>query len=97
MSQFELEYKKIKQKTFNVSTLNVQLFCDRILQKKSIKDKQKVDAMLELDALLYMNLGYGSTKTEKNETKKASRVIYRSIKKINNAIGESFLSHMDKE
>lgn len=97
MSQFELEYKRIKQKTFDVSTLNVQLFCDRILQKKSIKDKQKVDAMLELDALLYMNLGYGSTKKEKNETKKASRVIYRSIKKINNAIGESFLSHMDKE
>ena len=97
MSQFEIEYKKIKQKTFDVSTLNVQLFCDRILHKKSIKDKEKVDAMLELDALLYMNLGYGSTKTEKNETKKASRVIYRSIKKINKAIGESFLSHMDKE
>ena len=41
--------------------------------------KKKVDALLEIDANNYTNLGTDSSKTEKKEVKAISRKIYKAI------------------
>jgi len=51
--------------------------------------------LLELDSTLYTELGISSSKKDKQETKKKSRVIYRAIKTFNKSLGNSFLDHMD--
>jgi len=71
------------------------------LIEKTIKcvhqtDKYRVDKLLYMDAVQYQNLGKDSTKTEKQEVKKKSRVIYRAISKINPTLGKSLLLHQDK-
>ena len=94
---FQIEYKKIKQDMFDIHSLDVNSFCDSVLSRSRSKDEKKIDAMLELDSLLYTRMGRDSTLTDKRETKKKSRIIYRSIKSIDRSLGDSFLSHMDKE
>lgn len=59
-------------------------------------DKYRVDKLLYMDAVQYQNLGKDSTKTEKQNVKKKSRVIYRAISKINPTLGQSLLLHQDK-
>lgn len=94
---FTSEYKKIEQNVFDIHTLDVSSFCDRIISYKTKTDTQKLDALLELDSLLYTQLGLGSAKKNKIETKKKSRIIYRAIKSFNKPLGENFLSHMDPD
>lgn len=67
---------------------------DRILNYK-YSDKRKIDRLLEVDCLLYVNMGTDSKKSEKEETKRASRKIYRAIKSLNDDLGNQFLKHMD--
>jgi hypothetical protein len=69
---------------------------DKILNYKTYSDRKKVDALLELDATMYCNLGIDSTKTERLETKKQSRAIYRAIKNLDKSLGDSLLHFMDK-
>jgi hypothetical protein len=69
---------------------------DKILNYKSISDNGKINRLLELDATLYCNLGSDSTKTERLETKKQSRHIYRAIKTIDKSLGEMLLRAMDQ-
>lgn len=59
-------------------------------------DKQKVDALLELDAFLYTELGVDSTKADKVETRRKSRIIYREIRSIDKKDGNLLLNHLDK-
>ena len=59
-------------------------------------DKYRVDKLLYMDAVQYQNLGKDSNKTEKQNVKKKSRVIYRAISKINPTLGKSLLLHQDK-
>lgn len=40
---------------------------------------------------MYTNLGSDSTKTDRNETKKKSRIIYRAIKNIDRDLGDMLL------
>ena len=96
MSLFEKEIEKIQKKRFDIFELDVSGFCDKVASRKRATDQQKVDAMLELDATLYMYLGSDSKKSERRETKKKSRIIYRAIKNINYALGDSLLSHQDR-
>jgi hypothetical protein len=42
-------------------------------------------------------MGIDSSLTEKRETKKKSRIIYRAIKSFNKRVGDSFLQHMDPD
>lgn len=99
MNLFEREFNKIKPKNkrFDINELDVEGFCVRVHDRKKASDKEKIDALLELDATLYMNIGIDSLKSEKIETKKKSRTIYRTIRKINKAMGDSFLDHQDKQ
>ncbi|QDP58446.1 MAG: hypothetical protein Unbinned6046contig1000_15 [Prokaryotic dsDNA virus sp.] len=55
-----------------------------------------VDAMLCFDATLNMDLDISSSKSDKRESKKHSRLIYNRIKKYRPDLGVSFLSCMDK-
>tara|TARA_R100000951_G_scaffold70874_1_gene59796 strand:- start:716 stop:955 length:240 start_codon:yes stop_codon:yes gene_type:complete len=58
-------------------------------------DKQKIDELLRIDCSLYAHLGTDSTKTEKDEVKKKSINIYRTIKTIDSKLGDEFLYTMD--
>lgn len=96
MSLFKKEIEKIENK-FNIFELDVHGFCHKVMSRKRATDKQRIDAMLELDATMYMHLGSDSKISEHKETKKKSRIIYRAIKNIDKTLGDSFLSHQDKE
>ena len=69
---------------------------DKILNYSSVSDRGKIDRLLELDATLYCNLGSDSTKTERIQTKKQSKAIYRAIKTLDKRLGDDLLQHMDK-
>jgi len=59
--------------------------------------KKKVDALLEIDANMYTNLGKDSSKTEKKEVKAISRKIYRAISSISPLDGYILESHMNEK
>ena len=42
-----------------------------------MSQKEKLDRLFEIDCVMYTNLGIDSTKSEREETKKRSRVINR--------------------
>lgn len=67
---------------------------DKILNYK-LSDRKKIDRLLELDATMYCNLGIESSKNERREVKKQSKIIYRAIKTINKDLGNSLLQAMD--
>ena len=67
---------------------------DRVLKivgYKTWSDKRKIDALLEIDANAYTNLGTDSTKTEVEQTRRDSRFIYRAIKSIDETLGKELL------
>lgn len=68
---------------------------EKILNRRNIDSKRKVDMLLEEDAILYTNLGTDSTDSEKMKVKKASRKIYNAIKKVDWQLGCSLLYAMD--
>ena len=88
-------YNKIKQPAFDIHTLEVRDFIIKCVGYKTKTDKQKIDALLELDAFLYTNLGSDSLVKDKTETKRRSKQIYTAIKSIDERIGKSLLDHMD--
>jgi hypothetical protein len=56
---------------------------------------ERINQLLELDAIMYTNLGSDSTKAEKLEVKKNSRIIYRAIKDLDFETGKLLLQHQD--
>lgn len=68
---------------------------EKFTQFKSWTDKQKIDELLRIDCSLYAHLGTDSTKTEKEEVKKKSINIYRTIKTIDSKLGDELLYTMD--
>lgn len=94
---FRREFRKIKQKAEGPLGLDVASFCQTVIGYKTKSDAEKIDAMLELDCTLYTMLGCDSTASDKKYVKKMSRLIYRTIKSINKPLGDSLLSHMDKD
>jgi hypothetical protein len=76
--------------------MEIQNQIDKILSYKTYSDKRKIDSLLEMDATMYCNLGSDSTKTDKLNTKRKSRQIYRAIKTIDLKMGNDFLQHMDQ-
>jgi len=56
---------------------------------------ERINQLLELDATMYTNLGSDSTKAEKQEVKKNSRIIYRAIKDLDFETGKLLLQHQD--
>lgn len=66
---------------------------DKILNYKTVSIKDKIDRLLELDANMYTELGCDSTKTERLETKKKSKTIYRAIKILDKDLGDMLLKN----
>ena len=64
---------------------------DKIMEYKSIKSKQKIDRLLELNANQYTNTGTDSTKAEMNIAENTSRYIYRKIKQLDSKLGDMLL------
>lgn len=58
--------------------------------------KQRTDNLLELNAIMYTNVGIDSTKIERTKVKSDSRFIYNEIKKMDSNLGKEFISNMDK-
>jgi len=75
-----------------------QVLLDRIsdIVNAPATDRQKIDGLLELDARLYTELGIDSTKADKLETRRKSRIIYREIRSIDKKDGNLLLNHLDK-
>jgi hypothetical protein len=75
-----------------------QVLLDRIndIVNAPATDRQKIDGLLELDAQLYTELGVDSTKADKVETRRKSRIIYREIRSIDKKDGNLLLNHLDK-
>ena len=44
--------------------------------------RERVDALLQMDAEMYMELGITSTLKHKSETKEKSVIIYKAIKRL---------------
>ena len=74
----------------------IQYVIEKILGYTSISLKDKIDRLLEMDATIYCNLGIDSTKTERQEAKTHSRIIYRAIKQLDERLGNSLLQAMDR-
>ena len=68
---------------------------DKILSYKSWPLRRKIDTLLHIDCSMYTNLGVDSTIKERNEVKQKSRVIYRTIKTLDEGAGKLFLQSMD--
>jgi len=68
---------------------------DKILGYKSWGDRRKIDSLLEMDCIMYTELGVDSTKKERDDVKKMSLKIYKAIKNIDPLIGGPMLSSMD--
>ena len=60
-----------------------------------LSDKEKVDELFRLDCKMYTNLGTDSTKSEIQETKKNSRIIYRAVREIDFWLGSACLRTQD--
>tara|TARA_R110001606_G_scaffold188368_2_gene336099 strand:- start:12 stop:239 length:228 start_codon:yes stop_codon:yes gene_type:complete len=56
---------------------------------------ERINQLLEIDATMYTNLGSDSTKADKQEVKKNSRIIYRAIKDLDLDTGKLLLQHQD--
>ena len=44
---------------------------------------------------MYTNLGIDSTKTERLEVKRKSKVLYKAVAKVNESMGKKLLYYMD--
>ena len=62
---------------------------------KSWTDKDKINTLLEIDCSLYAHLGTDSTKSEKEEVKRKSIEIYRTIKTLDKKLGDELLYSED--
>jgi hypothetical protein len=74
--------------------MNIDERISKILGYKTWSDRRKIDALLEMDADLYCNLGTESLVKEKNEAKKNSRKIYKAITEINRIQGLTYLQYL---
>jgi hypothetical protein len=64
---------------------------DKIANYKTYTEKRKVDALLELNADQYCNLGTESTKSEWTNAELTSRYIFRLIKNYDTRLGKMLL------
>jgi len=69
---------------------------NKILEFKTWSNKRKIDELFRIDCTMYTNLGTDSTKTEREEVKRKSKSIYRTIVKIDPDMGKHLLFSMDR-
>ena len=80
-----------------MSEMELKAIVERIVNYKTISDKEKMDRLLEMTADIWCNQGIDSTKTEIRDARKRARVIYRGIKELDKETGDLFLRVQDKD
>lgn len=75
--------------------MRIRNLAKKILTDFELTIKDRVDAVLELDAIQYTNLGSDSTKTEKNKVKADSKYLYKLIKGIDESTGDLLTKSLD--
>lgn len=75
--------------------LTIRKLAEKIAIDFQLSVKERTDAILELDATQYTNLGIDSIKTEKKKVKADSKHLYKLIKSFNVTDGNLLLNHMD--
>ena len=75
--------------------LTIRKLAEKIAIDFQISVKERTDAILELDAIQYTNLGIDSTKAEKKKVKSDSKYLYRQIKGFNEVDGNLLVNHLD--
>ena len=75
--------------------MTIRKLAEKIAIDFQLSVKERTDAILQLDAIQYTNLGIDSTKTEKNKVKSDSKHLYILIKIFNVTDGNLLLNHMD--
>ena len=70
---------------------------NKIVAFKTWTVKKKVDTLLEIDAVLYCNLGIDSKDSEKKKVKAISRKIYRAISLVSPTEGYLLEAHMNEK
>tara|TARA_R110001606_G_scaffold138940_3_gene277342 strand:- start:4991 stop:5236 length:246 start_codon:yes stop_codon:yes gene_type:complete len=68
-----------------------------VVEDTAMKDKEKIDELLRIDAIIYCNMGLDSRQKERDEATRLSKKIYTEIKKIDNEMGETFIRLIDKK
>jgi hypothetical protein len=68
-----------------------------VVDDTAMQDKEKIDELLRIDAIIYCNMGLDSTQKERDEATRLSKKIYTEIKKIDNEMGETFIRLIDKK
>jgi len=76
--------------------MTIRKLAEKIAKDFQLSVKERTDAILELDAISYTNLGIDSTKTEKNKVKSDSKYLYKLLKGFNEVDGNLLLNHLDK-
>tara|TARA_R100001369_G_scaffold30560_1_gene54365 strand:+ start:1889 stop:2119 length:231 start_codon:yes stop_codon:yes gene_type:complete len=72
------------------------IMINKILKYKTYTIRRKIDALLELNANIYCNLGTDSSKAEIAEGKKQSTIIFKAIRTLDKNTGDRFLHTQDK-
>jgi hypothetical protein len=78
-----------------MSDKSLQETIETIVKDPTMSRKEKLDRLFEIDCIMYTKLGTDSTKTEREETKKRSRIIYRGIREIDFYLGCALLRTQD--
>jgi len=75
--------------------LTIRRLAEKIAKDFQLSVKERTDAILEMDAISYTNLGIDSSKTEKNKVKSDSKYLYKLIRGFNETDGNLLVNHLD--
>jgi len=75
--------------------LTIRKLAEKIAKDFQLSVKERTDAILEMDAISYTNLGTDSTKTEKKKVKSDSKYLYKLIRGFNEDEGNLLVNHLD--
>jgi len=75
--------------------LTIRKLAEKIAKDFQLSVKERTDAILEMDAISYTNLGIDSSKTEKNKVKSDSKYLYKLIRGFNETDGNLLVNHLD--
>jgi len=78
-----------------MSEATLEELVNSIIKNEKLTLKEKKDKLFEIDSIMYTKLGIDSTKTEREETKKRSRIIYKAIRDIDFYLGCALLRTQD--
>ncbi len=76
--------------------MTIRKLAEKIAKDFQLTIKERTDAILEIDAISYQNMGIDSLKSEKKKVKSDSKYLYKLICGFNESTGNLLLKAMDK-